>query len=132
MRFLLDTSVLIAVRDNAPGARQAVALLSGELLVSAISLTELEGGVAAEPSQAAVRAAAIARIEQNLSCLAYGVAESRVYGQIVRETGYARRLVIDRMIAAQALVAGAALVTLNPGDFADIAGLEVLQLGEAR
>ncbi|HAJ03147.1 MAG TPA: VapC toxin family PIN domain ribonuclease, partial [Brevundimonas sp.] len=33
----------------------------------------------------------------------------------------------DRMIAAQAIVAGATLATLNPADFRDIPGLSLLE-----
>jgi tRNA(fMet)-specific endonuclease VapC len=46
-------------------------------------------------------------------------------GGIIREqpqTGV-RRKILDRMIAAQALVNRVTLITRNPGDFADIPGL---------
>ena len=40
--------------------------------------------------------------------------------------GYSRRKVLDRMIAAQALVHRATLITRNPDDFRDVPGLELL------
>ena len=39
---------------------------------------------------------------------------------------YSRRKLLDRMIAAQALVHRATLVTFNPDDFSDIPGLSSL------
>ena len=38
----------------------------------------------------------------------------------------ARRKLLDRVIAAQAIVHRATVVTMNPDDFADIPGLDVL------
>lgn len=47
------------------------------------------------------------------------------YGRIVAHAGYSRRKLLDRMIAAQALVHRAALVTLNADDFTDVPGLKL-------
>jgi predicted nucleic acid-binding protein len=41
---------------------------------------------------------------------------------IVEAAGYSRRKLLDRMIAAQALVHRATLVTQNPNDFQDVPG----------
>jgi predicted nucleic acid-binding protein len=43
----------------------------------------------------------------------------------VASAGYSRRKLLDRMIAAQALVHRATLVTFNP-DFSDVPGLSSL------
>jgi predicted nucleic acid-binding protein len=45
---------------------------------------------------------------------------------IVEVAGYSRRKILDRMIAAQALVHRATLVTQNPADFKDVPGLKLL------
>jgi predicted nucleic acid-binding protein len=49
-----------------------------------------------------------------------------VYNAIVATAGYSRLKLLDRMIAAQALVHRATLVTLNQQDFSDIPGLSLL------
>ena len=48
-----------------------------------------------------------------------------VYGTIVEKAGFSRRKIIDRMIAATALVHGLTLVTLNGDDFADVPELDL-------
>jgi len=45
---------------------------------------------------------------------------------IVASAGYSRRKLLDRMIAAQALVHRATLITFNPDDFADVPNLSLL------
>jgi tRNA(fMet)-specific endonuclease VapC len=47
------------------------------------------------------------------------------YGKIVAKSGFSRRKIIDRMIAATAIVSGLTLITTNGGDFADIDGLKL-------
>jgi tRNA(fMet)-specific endonuclease VapC len=52
-------------------------------------------------------------------------AAADAYGSIVAHSGYSRPKLIDRMIAAQALVHRATLVTFNADDFRDIPGLQL-------
>jgi predicted nucleic acid-binding protein len=58
--------------------------------------------------------------------LAFDEAAADAYAGIVAHAGYSRRKLLDRMIAAQALVHRSTLVTLNAADFADIPALTVL------
>ena len=55
----------------------------------------------------------------------FGAEEGAVYASIVNELGFSRAKVLDRMIAAQAIVADATLATLNPRDFRAIPNLRV-------
>ena len=57
--------------------------------------------------------------------LAFDDASADAYAAIVARAGYSRRKLLDRMIAAQALVHRATLVTMNPDDFSDIVGLGI-------
>ena len=50
------------------------------------------------------------------------------YGEIIKQVGFDWRRILTRMIAAQAIVHRATLVTLNPTDFSDMPGLSSLAL----
>ena len=63
---------------------------------------------------------------QAIPAVAFDEQAADAYGAIVAHSGYSRRKLLDRMIAAQAIVHHAVLVTMNPDDFADIVGLRVL------
>lgn len=64
-------------------------------------------------------------IFRGLTVLAFGDADAEASGAIVQTAGYCRRKLLDRMIAAQAIVNRATVVTQNPADLRDIPGLEL-------
>jgi predicted nucleic acid-binding protein len=125
MPHLLDTSVAILLRNGEPSDLARLARLDGVHL-SVITQVELEGGVHREPEQAVVRRARLDAMLRNLPVVPFESKTASVYGAVVETTGYSRRRILDRMIAATALELGATLVTANPADFADVAGLSVL------
>jgi tRNA(fMet)-specific endonuclease VapC len=53
--FVLDTSVVIALRDGDDAVAAKLAALSGAVLMSIVTRVELEGGVYRDPAQAALR-----------------------------------------------------------------------------
>ena len=61
-----------------------------------------------------------------IPALAFDAESADAYRDILASAGYSRRKLLDRMIAAQAIVHRATLVTKNPADFSDIPGLSVL------
>lgn len=126
MAFLLDTNILIHLRDGDPEVSDRVAALEGAILMSIISRVELEGGVHRDPAQAGLRRPRLDLMLHALPVLAFDDAAADAYRAIVEACGYSRRKLLDRMIAAQALVHRAALVTRNPGDFRDVPGLELV------
>ena len=123
---MLDTSVAIGLRDNDPRILARVEALEGPLLMSVITRVELEGGTWRIPEAGPAKEIRLEALLQNHEVLAFDRDQALAYRQIVRSAGYSRRKVADRMIAAQALVAGATLVTLNPDDFTDVSGLQLL------
>ena len=126
MAFLLDTNVVIRLRDGDPAITAGISALEGALLLSVITRVELEGGVYRDPGQAGVRRPRLDAILQALPVLAFDDAAADAYRSIVEAVGYSRRKLLDRMIAAQALVHRATLVTQNATDFSDVPGLDLL------
>jgi tRNA(fMet)-specific endonuclease VapC len=126
MAYLLDTNVAIHVRDGDVAVTDRVAALDGAVLISVVTRVELEGGVYREPAHAALRRARLDTMLAAIPTLAFDDAAADAYASIVARAGYSRRKLLDRMIAAQALVHRAALVTMNPDDFKDVPELQLL------
>lgn len=126
MPFILDTSVAINLRDGDPAVAAKVSALNDAILISVVTRVELEGGVYRDPTHAALRRARLDEMLSAIPSLAFDDVVADAYGKIVASAGYSRRKLLDRMIAAHALVHRCTLVTLNPDDFSDIPGLRLL------
>ncbi len=126
MAFVLDTDVAIHLRDGDAAVTDRVAALDGAVLISVITRVELEGGVYREPAQAAIRRARLDVMLAAIPTLDFDAAAADAYGAIVAHVGYSRRKLLEQMIAAQALVHRATVVTLNADDFGDVPGLRLL------
>ena len=126
MAYLLDTSVAIHLRDGDPAVTARIGALDGGVLLSVVTRVELEGGVYREPVHTAVRRARLDAILGAIPTLPFDNEAAEAYRVIVAHAGYSRRKLLDRMAAAQAVVHRATLVTMNAGDFADVAGLQLL------
>lgn len=121
MGFLIDTDVAIHLRDGSAEISERLMRLEADPAMSVVTLVELRAGAANDP----LRTALLERLVQSIPPLAFHTAEASAYGRIVAQLGYDRRKVLDRMIAAQAIVAGRKLITINHRDFAGIDGLEL-------
>jgi tRNA(fMet)-specific endonuclease VapC len=124
--FLLDTDVAIHLRDGNPDITNKVGALDDAVLMSIVTRVELEGGVYRDPAYSQIRRARLDAILAAVPALAFDDAAAEAYGAIVASAGYSRRKLLDRMIAAQALVHRASLVTMNAGDYADIPDLALV------
>ena len=126
MAVLLDTNVVIHLRDGDVAVTSRIQSLQEPLLLSVVTRVELEGGVYRDPAQAGQRRPRLDSILATIPVLAFDDASADAYRRIVEIAGYSRRKLLDRMIAAQALVHHATLATLNAADLADIPGLQLL------
>ena len=123
MRVLLDTSVAVALREGLEPALERAEQLDSIALLSILSVVELEGGLPLAAEGAAIRRQTLDELYATLEILDFGRREANTYRDIVQALGFSRARIIDRMIAAQAMVAGAAIATLNARDFRDIPAL---------
>jgi tRNA(fMet)-specific endonuclease VapC len=122
---LFDTCIAIHLRDNTTGIHDFVSTLSARAFLSSVSRVELEGGVAAVPEISALRRAKLDIVLSTVDIIDFTDKTAQAYGQIVAQSGFNRRKIIDRMIAATALVNDLTLITTNGEDFEDIKDLKL-------
>ena len=125
MTILIDTNIAIYLRDGAPMILERVAALAEPFAISIITRVELEGGIDREPMVASRQRAKLDELIAAVEVLDFGAREAAAYGRIVAAAGYSRNRILDRMIAATAIVHGAPLITINGDDFRGIDGLRL-------
>ena len=123
---MLDTSVAIHLRDRDPDILNKVTALNDRVVLSIITLVELEGGVYAKPALTAIRRSRLDVMLSVLGVIEFDQAAAAAYRSIVEQAGFSRRKMADRMIAATALVHQAQLATMNADDFKDVPGLSLV------
>jgi predicted nucleic acid-binding protein len=126
MTHMLDTNIAIHLRDRDEEVMQRLAAVEDAVVLSIVTRIELEGGVYADPAKAGVRRPRLDAMLEALPVVAFDDAAAEAYRRILEAVGYSRRKVLDRMIAAQAIVHHATLVTRNPDEFRDVPGLDLL------
>lgn len=122
---LIDTNVAIYLRDLDPATLGRVRTLPAMPVISILSWVELENGVVAEPKSARQRRISLDRLLARLAVIDVDPPVVAAYRAIVAATGFSRRRVIDRLIAATAIVHDLTLITINAADFRDIPGLKL-------
>jgi tRNA(fMet)-specific endonuclease VapC len=129
MRYLLDTSVAILLRDGDPAIIDRADALDGGTAISMLTRVELESGVYRDAVNVAARRTALDLFLRGVPSLELTVADVDAYARIVASATYSRRKILDRVIAAQAMQRNLWLVTLNASDFADVPGLKLENWG---
>jgi predicted nucleic acid-binding protein len=123
--YLLDTNVLINLIDGDADLRAARSRFGDAGYLSVISTVELHAGALVDGRVDSEISRRIAEIVDSLIELPFTSNEAEAYARMIGAVGFARRLIIDRMIAATAVTNGLTLVTANPRDFRGIPGLTI-------
>lgn len=129
MRFMMDTNVCIDLirQRSACVLKHLQRTLPGDVCVSAITLSELEHGVAKSAAPERNRLA-LAEFMTPIVVLPYSDAVAPVYGRIrahLESKGIGIGA-LDTLIAAHALAANLTLVTRNEREFRRVPGLHVV------
>lgn len=126
---ILDTSTLILLARI-----KSTRALPGEPLITTITLAELSVGplVAATDAERSARQAHVQQAEADFDPLPFDAPAARSFGQVAASLRRAGRKpaarAYDAMIAAVAIANGLPVHTCNPGDFAGIEGLQVIEV----
>jgi tRNA(fMet)-specific endonuclease VapC len=121
--YLIDTNIAIHARDGTESVLQKLAEHGNEVVLSALSLAELQRGLYKDSKFTAIRQTRLEILLRGLPVLPFDAAAAVAYGRIIAQCGWARARDYDRMIAAHAISSGCVLATNNVTDFRDIPGL---------
>lgn len=123
MAFLIDTNIAIHARDGTDSVLEKLAHHDGDVLLSSLSLAELQRGVFKDARFTALRQARLEVLLRSIPVLPFDQTAALAYGQIIAQCGWVKGRDFDRMIAAHAIGSHSILVTDNEADFRDIPGL---------
>ncbi len=116
--YMLDTNMCIYLMKNQPTevSQRFAQYYVGDVVISAITLAELEFGVSvcADPEQERKNLAALIEL---IEVKSFDVSAARSYGPVRKATRERKSDHLDKLIAAQAIALGATLVTNNERDF---------------
>lgn len=124
-QYMLDTNMCIYLMKNRPAevARRFARCYAGEVVISAVTLAELEYGVACSAANQQQNQQALDALLEDIPAAPFGKEAARAYGPIRLATRNKTRDALDKLIAAHAVSLDVTLVTNNSADFAGYPGL---------
>ena len=125
--YMLDTNICIYLMKHQPAhvrSRFAQCFV-GDVVISAITLAELEFGVACSGEARARNQAALDRLRQDILVAPFDADAARAYGPLRAAHRERNKGALDKLIGSHALSLGATLVTNNEADFKDFEGLSI-------
>ena len=127
MSFLIDTNVVIHLRDGDQHVSRKMADLAALPVIAMITRIELENGLYRDPELADVLKPNLAAILHRIQVVDFGELEFAAYRAILEQVGFSKRKVLDRMIAVTALAHDLTMITMNGKDFRDVPGLKLVE-----
>ncbi len=125
--YMLDTNICIYLMKHQPRevAARFAACFVGEVVISTITLAELEYGVTCSGSRRAQNREALDLLVQDIPAVSFDPAAAAAYGPIQAATRDRNRDALDKLIAAHAVALDVVLVTNNEADFQGYPGLRI-------
>lgn len=117
-RYMLDTNICIYLMKAQPAQvlMRFAQCYVGDVVMSAITLAELEYGVAISANPRRERRTLAALVE-DINVVSFNVAAATAYGPIKVATRERKKDQLDKLIAVHAVALGVILVTNNERDF---------------
>jgi tRNA(fMet)-specific endonuclease VapC len=125
LAYLIDTNIAIHAWDGTEIVLDRLARHEGSILLSALSLAELQRGLYRDPQLTALRRARLEVLLHDIPIVPFDAAAAQAYGRIIALCGWVKGRDFDRMIAGHALATASILITDNITDFRDIPGLRM-------
>ena len=126
-KFMLDTNICIYLMKHQPPQVRArfAECFVGDVVISAITLAELEFGIACSGESQARNQAALDALLEDLLVAPFEARAARAYGPLRAANRECNKDALDKLIASHALSLGVTLVTNNEADFGGFSGLVV-------
>jgi len=124
---MLDTNTCIyLIKHQPPEVRQRFELCYvGDIVISAITLAELEYGIACSPPDTqAINQLALEGLLEDLVVAPFDKLAARAYGPVRLANKVRQRDALDKLIASHAIAMNVTLVTNNEADFAHYQNLK--------
>ena len=126
-RYMLDTNICIYLMKHQPPQvrKRFDACFVGDVVMSAITLAELEYGVARSGAAQAHNQRLLESLLEDILVAPFEAQAAQTYGPLRAAHPARDKGALDKLIAAHALALGVTLVTNNEADFQGYAGLPV-------
>ena len=126
-RYMLDTNICFYLMKHQPPQVRArfAECYVGEVVISAITLAELEFGVACSGESQSRHQTLLDSLLEDIPVVPFEAQAARAYGPLRATHRDRTQDALDKLIASHALSIGATLVTNNEADFRGFAGLRV-------
>ncbi len=118
-KYMLDTNICIYLMKHQPPQVRArfADCFVGDVVISAITLAELEFGVACSGEAQARNQVLLDSLLEDILVAPFEANAARAYGPLRAANRERNKDALDKVIAAHALSLGVTLVTNNEGDF---------------
>ena len=126
-KYMLDTNICIYLMKNHPVEvkERFDECFVGDVVISAITLAELEFGIACSGQAKSSNRSALDAFLEDIPVAPFGADAARSYGPIRAANRDRARGALDKLIAAHAISLEVILVTNNEADFATYQRLTV-------
>jgi len=126
-KYMLDTNICIYLMKHQPPQVRArfADCFVGDVAISAITLAELEFGVARSGESQARHQALLDSLLEDIVVAPFEARAARAYGPLRAANRERNKDALDKLIAAHAMALGVTLVTHNEADFLPFTGLAV-------